>query len=430
MRKSLVVLGLGASLSAVALGQSAFGADRLFAAFHLQSPSAQAADKPKSEIADEARKTFNAWIAEWGKRTGVTLPRRQINDLEEDYVTGANYIPTVEKENKISKNQAMMERLERISKPLADIAADLQVKCSWGDGRLNPLPYKFRLIEGKDVNAFSLPGGFIFVYEGLMSFVESDDELAAVLAHEISHASLRHLATMVREQSKFDTYALPAMLIAILKGGDAGIGIMSLSQLAGMAMQSGWSVKAEVAADWAGFQYMQASNYNPVAALTFMERLAQKQRALDHIDWGIYRTHPPSRERADYIGQYLRGAKLTIRRSEVATSFRVVLKPDPTGVVEGMFGTRRLFRFKGSGADKRATDAAAKLNDFLDSVPELFEVQATADGSILGRNSFLFRYSVEDASGDSAKVEELAMESAQAIKRSLYTLAFRIWNVK
>ena len=69
------------------------------------------------------------------------------------------------------------------------------------------------------MNAFSLPGGYVFVFDGLVKYSESDDELAGVLAHEICHAKFRHVATLDKEASKLQAISLPAILIAIFSGG-------------------------------------------------------------------------------------------------------------------------------------------------------------------------------------------------------------------
>src|SRR5207248_3056953 len=135
----------------------------------------------------------------------------------------------------------------------------------------------FKVLEGDDINAFSLPGGRIYVYEGLMKFVESDDELAGILAHETSHAAFRHVATMEHKENKLVMAQIPLIIAAILAHSP---GVMAVGQGYTQSTTSGWSIEAEKAADFGGFQFMLKSNYNPVAMLTFMERLARKHRFL------------------------------------------------------------------------------------------------------------------------------------------------------
>lgn len=350
--------------------------------------------------------------------------------LKNDRELGKEYAAKVEKELKISKNQSAIDRVNRVAAELIPIANTKQVKVTWGDARLNPFEYVFKVVENKQVNAFSLPGGFIFVYEGLINYAESDDELAGVLAHEIAHASFRHVATLQREASKLQLITLPAILIAILSGGQAGADVLLLSELMGQAQGSGWGQKAELAADYGSFQYMQHSKYSPVGMLTFIERLARDQRTLESIDWGIYRTHPPSRERAEGLMKYLNTANIPIRRSLVSTSARTVVKVNENGTADVIFDKRPIYKFGGAIAQARAEAAVNRLNEFFDSVPDLYEVIVTPDGAVKGRKEVLFRITEDDAKAVNKTVDSLSAEALKNMKRSLFLLAYRIWDAR
>lgn len=355
---------------------------------------------------------------------------RHENDLKGDVELGKKYAAEVEKELKISKKQAYIDRVNRVAGELIPIAQTKQVKVTWGDPRLNKFEYTFKVVENDQVNAFSLPGGFIFVYEGLVEYAESDDELAGVLAHEIAHASFRHVATLQRESSKLQLIQLPAILIAILSGGQAGGDVLMLSQLLGQATGSGWGQKAELAADFGSFQYLQGSKYNSVGMLTFIERLARDQRTLESIDWGIYRTHPPSRERAENLTKYFTEAKVPIRRSLVSTSARTSVRTKNDGTAELIFDKRPIYTFGGELAANRAESAAGRLNEFFDSVPDLYEVSVTPDGAVRGRKEILFRITEDDAKATQKSVDALSAEALKNMKRSLFLLAYRIWDAR
>ncbi|RYG44522.1 hypothetical protein EON79_14725, partial [bacterium] len=286
-------------------------------------------------------------------------------DLKRDREMGQKYSAEADKELKASEDKDMIARVQRVGNAFAKIANENPVTALWGDKRLNTFDYTFKVVQGKDVNAFSLPGGYIYFYEGLVKYIESDDELAGVMAHEVAHASLRHVATLQREQSKFNAVSLPLILIAILAGGTQGAsGALTVSQLLSQATGSGWSVKAEKAADFAGFQYMEKSKYNPTGMLTMMERLARDERSGPAYDWGIYRSHPPSRERAEALTGYMKEAKIPIQRSEVTTSFRATSKPGDDGTVELFFGKKKLVSMAGDGAIERAATAVKRLNSY------------------------------------------------------------------
>jgi beta-barrel assembly-enhancing protease len=355
--------------------------------------------------------------------------KRHAADLEGDIKTGKKYSEQIEKEKdfKLSEKEEHIARVQRIGNELARVANTTPVTVTWGDQRLNPFQYTFKVVQGDDINAFSIPGGFIYVYEGLLNFAETDDELAGVLAHEIAHASFRHIPTLQREHSRLQIVTIPLILAAIFAGGEAGTNVLQGAQLFQMVKQSGWSVQAEQASDYGGFQYMLKSKYNPVAMLTFMERLALKHRFQERIDLGIFQTHPVSRERAEALTNRLREANIPIKRSLASKSFRVELK-DKDDTVEAWFGTRKITVFGGPDAGRRAQEAAARLNEFFDSVPDLYDVQTADDGTVLGRRKPLFKVTASDAAAAKVTLAEHTRNSGEGIRRSLYLLAYRVWD--
>lgn len=352
---------------------------------------------------------------------------RHAADIQGDIEAGAKYSVEVEKELKLSTDASMQARVDRVGKELAAIANSTPVAVSWGDSRLNAFPYKFKVVQGKDVNAFSIPGGFVYVYEGLVKYVETDDELAGVLAHEVSHASFRHLATLRKEQSRLDAITIPLILVSILAGGQNGVNVAAAGSYLNQAIGSGWSVKAETAADWGGLQYLAKSRYNPVGALTFMERLGFDEKHQPQYDLGIFRTHPPSRERAQSIIRHLNEMKVPIARSVVTRSLRAEVKPSDAGV-EIRFNGQSLATFGGTRALSRADEAAVALNSFFDSVPKLYDAQAGVEGAVLGRGQTLFVFTGDDVAATGKPIAELQSAAVAAIKRASFDLAYRVWN--
>ena len=350
-------------------------------------------------------------------------------DLKRDGEVGAKYAAEADKQYKASANKEYVERVQRIGRTIADIANSTPVQVLWGDKRLNPFPYDFKVIQGDDVNAFSIPGGHVYVFEGLVKQSESDDELAGVLAHEISHAEQRHVATLQKEQGKLQNLTLPLVLLAILTGGmSAAAGTLGVSNLIMQATGSGWSVKAEESADYGGFQYMRKSPYDPTGMLTFMEKLARKNQLTDSIDWGIYKSHPPSKERAQTLIAYMNAAHAPIRRSRVAASFRTVCKDVGDGGVELVFAGKTLATFAGPDAKARSAAAVEKVNAFFDASPELFELKARPDGSILGANQPLFQVTPADSAFAKQTLQERQEATFKAMQIALYATGGRVWK--
>jgi Zn-dependent protease with chaperone function len=336
----------------------------------------------------------------------------------------------VDKENKPTDDLKMQARVERIGNELAEIANTHQLIATWGDKRFTPFHYHFKVIKGTDVNAFSLPGGYIYVYEGLVTYVESDDELAGVIGHEISHAAFRHVATMIKNANKLDLITLPLMIASIFIGGGQLAPFGSALGLGKQGVESGWSVEAEKAADYGGFQILRLSKYNPVGMLTCMERFARDEHMGPSIEWGIYRDHPPSPERARSLTSYLNAANIPIRRSQVCLSYRAEVVPSSDGLAVIRFNGQRIHGFAGDDAIQRADASVDRLNEFFDLVPELYEARIGEDGNIYGRNRLLI--TITDADADAAKLTKaaLAQQTLNAVRGALFTYGDRVWQSK
>ena len=233
----------------------------------------------------------------WREADEVQIDAKRQKDLDRDVELGKEYSKQVEKELKISKDEAIAKRVKEIGAELAAIANSTKADVTWGDKRPSKFNYEFKVVEGEDVNAFSLPGGFIYVYEGLVKFTESDDELAGVIGHEISHAAFRHVWQLQRQSEKLQLGTLLAVLVAAMTRSQDASNIAVGAQLGAQAFASGWSQDAERASDFGGLQYMMKSKYDPTGSVTFMERLARDEKAKGSIDWGIF-PHPPTKQRA------------------------------------------------------------------------------------------------------------------------------------
>lgn len=348
--------------------------------------------------------------------------KRHQEELRRDVELGKKYAAEVEKQLKLSEDAAMLERVNRIGQEIAQISREHHVVATYGDKRHNVFDYTFKVVEDKDVNAFSIPGGFIYVNTGLIEFVQSDDELAAVLAHEVAHAANRHLVTMSRQQERTQLFTLPVVIAALLSGSvrDANLALIGQDLLLA-ALTSGWSQEAETDADRAAVYYLLHSKYSPVGLLTFMERLAFREKTSPQFDWGIMRTHPPSRLRAERLKALLKQEGVPIQRSKVTTDFRVSYQTRGDQVVL-MLGEDDLFSLSGPDAEERAKALVQPLNEFFDSVPQVFEVSANGD-RIVARGKTLVRFEESDATGGAYA----AAASAEAsLKRAVYRISFRI----
>ncbi|EQA37148.1 peptidase, M48 family [Leptospira inadai serovar Lyme str. 10] len=163
-------------------------------------------------------------------------------------------------------------------------------------------PYKVTILDDDSViNAVCAPGGYIFVYTGLLHFVKDEATLAGVLAHEIAHAEKRH--SMKQLSSSIATYFAIYLVLSYVLGPDLAQHASGMASLSSNLLSLANSRSAEEEADALGFQYMRATPYYPGASANFFRDIkAWRQKHLgeeeDTLPLGKYlSTHPLDDER-------------------------------------------------------------------------------------------------------------------------------------
>ena len=153
--------------------------------------------------------------------------------------------------------------------------------------------YSFKVIDAKEINAFALPGGHVYVFTGIRKVARNDDELAAILAHEITHAEEHHFAKQYGKATK------RGLLLSVLS---IAVGIPNVAQQAlgilDFAMTQKYSRTHETEADLQGMQRMARAGFNPEAMVALLERLAQEDESGGTLDrW--FGDHPDSKRRIE-----------------------------------------------------------------------------------------------------------------------------------
>jgi predicted Zn-dependent protease len=169
------------------------------------------------------------------------------------------------------------------------------------------LQYQFSVVDSADINAFALPGGYIFINRGLLAYLNSEAELAAVLGHEVGHVTARH---GVRQQSQSQAWNILGQLVAI----GTGVGVAGdLTNVVGSAVVKGYGRDMELEADGLGAQYLARSGYDPQAMIQVVEVLkAQDDFARDQAIQkgeqvkdsgyhGLFDTHPDNDTRLQQV---------------------------------------------------------------------------------------------------------------------------------
>jgi len=162
--------------------------------------------------------------------------------------------------------------------------------------------FSFELFLGRDrtVNAFALPGGYMGVNLGLVGVVATPDELASVLAHELSHLSQRHIARLIGQQEKAAPLMLGAMVLAILaasKNPQAAQAVAIGGQALVVQNQLNFSRDMEREADRVGLALMAPAGFSPRGFVSMFDKLQQANRLNDNGSWPYLRSHPLTTQR-------------------------------------------------------------------------------------------------------------------------------------
>ncbi|MBI3155654.1 MAG: M48 family metalloprotease, partial [Burkholderiales bacterium] len=193
----------------------------------------------------------------------------------------------------------LLEYVQSLWDPLVDAGRRLG---HIGDDTDATFGWELFLVRDRAVNAFALPAGFVGVYLGLVSLTASGDELASVLAHELSHVTQRHIARGVGSSQRIGILSTVAMILALLAASRAGNADAAQAAIVGgqAAMAQGqlnFTREMEREADRVGFAMLQAAGFAPQGMASMFERLAFANRLMDDNAFPYLRSHPLTTER-------------------------------------------------------------------------------------------------------------------------------------
>ncbi len=222
---------------------------------------------------------------------------------------------TISDEEKIGKEfdtkaQSMLLFVEdpEITSYVKDIIARLA-----REDKILPFRIKTRIVQNSAINAFAVPGGYIYVFTGLIENLNTEDEFAAVLAHEIAHVSRRHVAKRAEQTKLTNIISLTTLIAGALLGASGGENSQNIAGaliLGGQAAATqsflNYTRENEQDADHHGIETLIAANYNPKAMVSTFQIMYEKVRLYINSNIPSYlSTHPALLERVSYLNNRL-----------------------------------------------------------------------------------------------------------------------------
>jgi predicted Zn-dependent protease len=214
---------------------------------------------------------------------------------EEEKKMGKKVLLEIEKEADLMRDLTIQAFIDKVGYSLVDQVGP------------TPFEFKFYVINVPDANAFAIPGGYIFVTTGLLVLAENEQEIAAVLSHEISHVTQRHIAQMIERSQRLNIASMAAILAAMLagRGGTASQAGVAMATATAGALQLKYTREMETDADQNGLHLLIKAGYDPNGMINFFNRLQKLSLAMAPNIPPYLLTHPVIENRISLLENLL-----------------------------------------------------------------------------------------------------------------------------
>ncbi|MDY5045603.1 M48 family metallopeptidase [Phascolarctobacterium sp.] len=229
-------------------------------------------------------KLFLAFVVACCCFVGLQPAEAGMISLEDEIKMGRETAQSLEAKYGLSQDYYLNERVDRIGQRLAAVC-----------GR-NEITYSFKVLNSNEVNALACPGGFIYVFKGLMDYMPSDTELAGVLGHEVGHVAKKHTVHSIEKQ-------LWTSLILLAATRGQGLGLVQAAQ---QALFAGYSRTDERGADKEGVNNTIKAGFNPYAMLITVQKLDDLSKQGGGAKYGLFSSHPEPEERVKRVMKQLK----------------------------------------------------------------------------------------------------------------------------
>ena len=229
-------------------------------------------------------KLFLALVLACAFLVGVQPVEAGMISVEQEVKMGKETAQALEAKYGLSQDYYLDERVNRIGQRLAAVC-----------GR-NDISYSFKVLNANEVNALACPGGFIYVFKGLLDYMPTDTELAGVLGHEVGHVAKKHTVHSIEKQ-------LWTSLILIAATRGQGLGLVQAAQ---QALFAGYSRTDERGADKEGVNNTIKAGFNPYAMLITVQKLDDLSKQGGGANYGLFSSHPEPEERVKRVMKQLK----------------------------------------------------------------------------------------------------------------------------
>jgi predicted Zn-dependent protease len=209
---------------------------------------------------------------------------------QEELIMGMGFMQALKRQATLIDNPLINHYIESLGQRLASASG-------W-----QAYPFHFTVIKDNEINAFAAPGGYISIFSGLILRTENENELAGVMAHEMSHVTQRHIARMIVGKGSLDLTTLAAVAAALVIGAasgsaDAGMAAASVGMAGAMQQQINFTRENEYEADRIGIQILADAQFDPNGMVSFFEKLARQESEGFYAHNELLRTHPVTTNR-------------------------------------------------------------------------------------------------------------------------------------
>jgi len=210
------------------------------------------------------------------------VAHRSIISQEKEIAEGKRIATEIDQSARMIKDPVVNEYVNRLAQNLGR-NSDLTI------------PLTVKVLDDPALNAFALPGGFLYVNSGLLLAADEEAQVAGVLAHEIAHVAARHWASQMTKATLLQYALIPLIFtpmsypvyVGAMQGLQIGIPLVFLK----------FSRSAEAEADLLGLQYMYKAGYDPTAYVTFFSKIVEQDRRNPGSVAAIFASHPPTPDR-------------------------------------------------------------------------------------------------------------------------------------